>query len=119
MSRSSKAFFGLSLVIAVASIGGVHLSQYQERQTMFAGVLRDDARLAAKRQARQAELDEQRRKQAYLETLQTLPSTTSTSSTTTGLGRGDDDGEGRRGVRVMSREEAEGVDWACKECERR
>ncbi|SDA02768.1 BZ3500_MvSof-1268-A1-R1_Chr11-1g03147 [Microbotryum saponariae] len=113
MSRSSKAFFGLSLVIAVASIGGVHLSQYQERQTMFAGVLRDDARLAAKRQARQAEFEEQRRKQAYLETVQTLPSS---SSTSTGVGVGV--GEGR-GVRVMSREEAEGVDWACKECERR
>jgi protein PET117 len=41
-------------------------------QTMFAGVLRDDARVAAKRaqRAREAEFEEQARKRAYLETIQ-------------------------------------------------
>ncbi|SCV73272.1 BQ2448_7198 [Microbotryum intermedium] len=115
MSRSAKSFFGLSLVIAIASIGGVHLSQYQERQTMFAGVLRDDARLAAKRRARQAEFDEQRRKQAYLESLQSIPGSTTRPIPTPASGGRLKDGTSK--AVLMSREEAEGLDWGCKECE--
>ncbi|GAA5868834.1 hypothetical protein JCM1840_005138 [Sporobolomyces johnsonii] len=73
MSRTAKAIFGASVLFAGVSIWGVHMIQIQERETMFAGVLRDDARLAAKRaekEARQAEFEDQARKRAYLETLQ-------------------------------------------------
>lgn len=42
------------------------------QQTMFAGVIRDDARLAAKKvqRAREAEFEEQARKRAFLENMQ-------------------------------------------------
>lgn len=99
MSLSAKAFFGASCLIAVASIGGVHYSQLKEReaslppshpfppttpsanpprappppaahpQTMYAGVLRDEARrkLKTEQRAREAEFEEQTRKRAFLE----------------------------------------------------
>ncbi|KAM0748361.1 hypothetical protein T439DRAFT_328340 [Meredithblackwellia eburnea MCA 4105] len=72
MSRTAKTFFALSVLVATASIGGVHLLQQQERDTMYAGVIKDEARMAAKRQQklRELEFEDQARKRAYLESLQ-------------------------------------------------
>lgn len=93
MSRTSKVFFAFSMLVATASIGGVHLLQIQERevrppeprslhssadrcappaQTMFQGVIKDEARMAAKKQQklRELEFEEQTRLRAYLENKQ-------------------------------------------------
>ncbi|GJN89222.1 hypothetical protein Rhopal_002201-T1 [Rhodotorula paludigena] len=72
MSRTAKALFAGSVVFCGLSIWGVHMIQVRERETMFAGVIRDEARLAAKRaqKARELEFEEQARKRAYLESVQ-------------------------------------------------
>ncbi|GAA5857483.1 hypothetical protein JCM8547_009295 [Rhodosporidiobolus lusitaniae] len=74
MSKTAKAIFGAAVLFAGASIYGVHMIQVQERETMFAGVIRDEARLAAKRaqKARELEFEEQARKRAYLESVQAV-----------------------------------------------
>ncbi|KAL8292607.1 hypothetical protein RQP46_001219 [Phenoliferia psychrophenolica] len=74
MSVKAKVFFACSLVVATCSIGGVHLLQMQERDTMFQGVIKDEARMAAKRQQklRELEFEEQTRLRAYLEGVQTV-----------------------------------------------
>ena len=125
MSRAAKTFFACSLVIGIASIGGVHLIQRQEREvrrrvsldshqitdysatpskTMFAGVLRDSARLEAKKQQRlrQAEFDDQLAKRAYLESVQGIsnplgPPPPKVDNVPTS---------------------AEGLDFGCKSCEK-
>ncbi|KAK4051235.1 hypothetical protein OIV83_003057 [Microbotryomycetes sp. JL201] len=102
MSRTAKLFFGASALFGVAAIGGVHLIQQQERETMFAGVLRDEARMAAKRQQklRELEFEDQARKRAYLETVQSV----STSSSP----RPD----------VPAPATADGMDFGCKSCDK-
>ncbi|GAA5878605.1 hypothetical protein JCM16303_002141 [Sporobolomyces ruberrimus] len=72
MSRTAKAFFLGTVIFSGASIWGVHMIQVRERETMFAGVLRDDARLAAKRLQKERELEfkDQAKKRAYLESIQ-------------------------------------------------
>ncbi|GAA5910981.1 hypothetical protein JCM6882_006737 [Rhodosporidiobolus microsporus] len=74
MSKTAKIIFGASILFAGASVYGVHMIQVRERETMYAGVLRDDARLAAKRaqKARELEFEEQARKRAYLESVQAV-----------------------------------------------
>ncbi|GAA5845980.1 hypothetical protein JCM9279_004745 [Rhodotorula babjevae] len=74
MSRTAKALFAASVVFCGVSIWGVHRIQILERETMFAGVIRDEARLAAKRaqKARELEFEDQARKRAYLETVQAV-----------------------------------------------
>ncbi|KAM0787518.1 hypothetical protein ACM66B_003589 [Microbotryomycetes sp. NB124-2] len=102
MSRTAKLFFGLSALFGVAAIGGVHLIQQQERETMFAGVLRDEARMAAKRQQRLRELEfeDQARKRAYLETVQNVSNASAP----------------RPDVQVPA--SAEGMDFGCKTCDK-
>ncbi|GAA6002507.1 hypothetical protein JCM10207_001155 [Rhodosporidiobolus poonsookiae] len=72
MSRTAKALFMGSVVFCGVSIWGVHMIQVRERETMYAGVIRDEARLAAKRaqRARELEFEDQARKRAYLESVQ-------------------------------------------------
>ncbi|GAA6060517.1 hypothetical protein JCM10212_005598 [Sporobolomyces blumeae] len=72
MSRAAKALFTGSVLFAGVSIWGVHMIQVRERETMYAGVLRDDERLAAKKQQRLRELEfeDQAKKRAYLESVQ-------------------------------------------------
>lgn len=105
MSRSAKLFFGLSTLFGIAAIGGVHLIQQQERETMFAGVLRDEARLQAKRQQklRELEFEDQARKRAYLETVQSV------SNSSTPLER-------PQGLEVP--QSSEGMDFGCKTCDK-
>ncbi|KAK4056034.1 hypothetical protein OIO90_003029 [Microbotryomycetes sp. JL221] len=105
MSRSAKLFFGVSALFGLGAIGGVHLIQQQERETMFAGVLRDEARLAAKRQQklRELEFEDQARKRAYLESVQNISNPQSSS-----LERPD----------VAVPPSADGLDFGCKSCEK-
>ncbi|KAK4703777.1 hypothetical protein P7C70_g2441, partial [Phenoliferia sp. Uapishka_3] len=100
MSRTAKAFFGFSLLVATASIGGVHFLQIQERETMYAGVLKDDARMAAKRQQklRELEFEEQTRLRAYLESVQDVSNPIVPAPT----------------VRGEAPTSAEGLDFGCK-----
>ncbi|GAA6042299.1 hypothetical protein JCM8097_000626 [Rhodosporidiobolus ruineniae] len=72
MSRTARAVFAGAVLFCGASIYGVHMIQVKERETMFAGVIRDEARLSAKRQqrARELEFEDQARKRAYLESVQ-------------------------------------------------
>ena len=73
---------------------------------MFAGVLRDEARMAAKRaqRLREAEFEDQARKRAYLESVQHISNPTTPPPPTV-----DKD-------QVPT--SAEGLDFGCKSCER-
>ncbi|BGP16037.1 hypothetical protein JCM10213_006827 [Rhodosporidiobolus nylandii] len=103
MSRTAKAVFGASILFCAASVYGVHMIQVNERETMFAGVIRDEARLAAKRQQKERELEfeEQARKRAYLESLQAV------SNPVTAPPKVDE-----------VPKSAEGMDFGCKTCEK-
>lgn len=70
---------------------------------MFAGVLRDDARLAAKKaqRAREAEFEDQARKRAYLESVQGVSNPVVPPPK----------------VEKVP-ESAEGMDFGCKNCEK-
>ncbi|GAA5968648.1 hypothetical protein JCM3765_004150 [Sporobolomyces pararoseus] len=72
MSRTAKALFLGSVLFSGVSIWGVHMIQVRERETMYAGVIRDEARLAAKKLQKERELEfkDQAKKRAYLEQVQ-------------------------------------------------
>ncbi|XP_074143884.1 protein PET117 homolog, mitochondrial [Sminthopsis crassicaudata] len=50
MSRSSKVVLGLSVVLTVGTVVGVHLRQKQDQQRLRDGVLRDIERQNRKRE---------------------------------------------------------------------
>ncbi|XP_038607344.1 protein PET117 homolog, mitochondrial [Tachyglossus aculeatus] len=50
MSRGSKAVLGLSVVLTVATVTGVHLRQRQDRQRLRNGVIRDIERQNRKKE---------------------------------------------------------------------
>ncbi|KAG0148052.1 hypothetical protein CROQUDRAFT_90797 [Cronartium quercuum f. sp. fusiforme G11] len=72
MSRLAKLTFAGTSVLTGLTVWGVHLMQLSERDAMYQGVLRDDERVRKRREqmARDEELNEQRRRQVYLESLQ-------------------------------------------------
>ncbi|KAK0551654.1 hypothetical protein OC846_002874 [Tilletia horrida] len=55
MSRAAKTTFLLSAAVSTLVVVGVHYQQSAERETMYQGVIRDQARLDAKRRAAAAE----------------------------------------------------------------
>ncbi|KAE8211125.1 hypothetical protein CF327_g5094 [Tilletia walkeri] len=55
MSRAAKTTFLLSAAISTLVVVGVHYQQSAERENMYQGVVRDQARLDAKRAASQEE----------------------------------------------------------------
>lgn len=128
MSRAAKVFFVASLGVTSVTIFGVHWVQIKERevrslhasfwpladggpvrlrarQTMFAGVLRDEARMQAKRAARQQEYDEQLRKREYLESIQSVGSAGSSSS-----------GQQQTPSSHPGSQSPQEFDWGCKTC---
>ncbi|GAA5907720.1 Pet117p [Sporobolomyces salmoneus] len=105
MSRTAKALFLGSVLFSGVSIWGVHMIQVRERETMYAGVIRDEARLLAKKQQKERELEfqEQARKRAYLEKVQQVSNPVTEP------------------MRVGEEEvpkSAEGLDFGCKTCEK-
>ncbi|GFZ46388.1 hypothetical protein JCM24511_04635 [Saitozyma sp. JCM 24511] len=48
MSRASKVFLASSVVLTTATVWGVHFLQKRESDTMYLGVLRDEARIKDK-----------------------------------------------------------------------
>ncbi|XP_043839244.1 protein PET117 homolog, mitochondrial isoform X2 [Dromiciops gliroides] len=50
MSRSSKVVLGLSVVVTVGTVAGVHLRQKQDQQRLRDGVLRDIERQNRKKE---------------------------------------------------------------------
>ncbi|EIW70238.1 hypothetical protein TREMEDRAFT_30169 [Tremella mesenterica DSM 1558] len=54
MSKTAKAFFGGSVILSAFTVWGVHYLQKRESDTMYLGVLRDEARLRAKAAEKQA-----------------------------------------------------------------
>jgi len=105
MSRAAKVFFVASLGVTSVTIFGVHWVQIKERETMFAGVLRDEARMQAKRAARQQEYDEQLRKREYLESIQSVGSAGSSSS-----------GQQQTPSSHPGSQSPQEFDWGCKTC---
>ncbi|KWU46194.1 hypothetical protein RHOSPDRAFT_32190 [Rhodotorula sp. JG-1b] len=104
MSRTAKIVFGASCLLAGVSIWGVHMIQVRERETMFAGVIRDHERLEAKRlqRERQLEFEEQARKRAYLESVQGVSNPQVPPPP----------------VQGQVPTSADGMDFGCKTCER-
>ncbi|GAA98419.1 uncharacterized protein L969DRAFT_94219 [Mixia osmundae IAM 14324] len=72
MSLAAKATFGSAVVLTTFTVWGVHYIQTRERATMYQGVVKDDARVAAKKLQREAEFAEQIKRQAYLEQVQPI-----------------------------------------------
>ncbi|KIM21245.1 hypothetical protein M408DRAFT_333565 [Serendipita vermifera MAFF 305830] len=70
MSRVAKATLAGSAILCAATIWGVHYLQKKEHEDMYKGVLRDDARRAAKLQERQERLEESLKKQEQYERVQ-------------------------------------------------
>ncbi|GAA6089506.1 protein PET117 homolog, mitochondrial [Tachysurus ichikawai] len=58
MSTASKIVLGLSVVLTVGTVAGVHLKQNWDRQRLREGVLRDLERVERKRENQRA-LEEQ------------------------------------------------------------
>ncbi|XP_027024427.1 protein PET117 homolog, mitochondrial [Tachysurus fulvidraco] len=58
MSTTSKIVLGLSVVLTVGTVAGVHLKQNWDRQRLREGVLRDLERVERKRENQRA-LEEQ------------------------------------------------------------
>ncbi|XP_051978108.1 protein PET117 homolog, mitochondrial-like [Xyrauchen texanus] len=50
MSTASKFVLGLSIVLTISTVAGVHIKQSWERQRLHEGVLRDLERVARKRE---------------------------------------------------------------------
>ncbi|CAE6445736.1 hypothetical protein ACGC1H_003907 [Rhizoctonia solani] len=74
MSRIAKATLFTSVVFAGLAVWGVHAQQRKEQETMYMGVIRDEARQAAKKKQREEELQESLRKREIYERVQTVES---------------------------------------------
>ncbi|CAE7225043.1 unnamed protein product [Rhizoctonia solani] len=72
MSRAAKATLFTSIVFAGLAVWGVHAQQRKEQETMYMGVIRDEARQAAKKKQREEELRESLRKREVFERVQTV-----------------------------------------------
>ncbi|WWC69701.1 uncharacterized protein I206_103644 [Kwoniella pini CBS 10737] len=51
MSRASKVFLASSFILSGVTVWGVHFIQRRESDTMYQGVIKDEARIAAKKAA--------------------------------------------------------------------
>ncbi|KAG8731029.1 hypothetical protein FRC11_005307 [Ceratobasidium sp. 423] len=74
MSRAAKATLFASVVFAGLAVWGVHAQQRKEQETMYMGVIRDEARQVAKKKQREEELRESLRKREIYERVQTVGS---------------------------------------------
>ncbi|KAF9650133.1 hypothetical protein BDM02DRAFT_3112554 [Thelephora ganbajun] len=86
MSRTAKATLTAAVAFCSVTIFTVHYMQHQERETMYQGVLRDDARRLEKHRQREEALQESLRKQELYERVQTVsnPAPLPSSSSSTG-----------------------------------
>ncbi|EJU03781.1 hypothetical protein DACRYDRAFT_21226 [Dacryopinax primogenitus] len=74
-SRASKITFIASIAFAAVTVWGVHYMQDQERESMYQGVLKDEARVAAKRRQREQLLLESQQKREIYEGVQPVSNT--------------------------------------------
>ncbi|KAB5592555.1 hypothetical protein CTheo_4022 [Ceratobasidium theobromae] len=72
MSRAAKATLIASIVFAGVAVWGVHAQQRKEEENMYQGVVRDEARQAAKKKQREQELLESMRKREIYERVQSV-----------------------------------------------
>ncbi|KAI3617775.1 hypothetical protein CBS9595_003684 [Malassezia furfur] len=73
MSRAAKVTLASSIVATVSIVWGVHFLQREERNTMYKGVQRDEAR-QAERKHRMADLERQRERERDLRAIQPIDS---------------------------------------------
>jgi len=83
MSRAAKATLIGSLVASVGIVWGVHYLQKRESDTMYLGVLRDDARRREKMKEREGKHLESQRKRAIYESVQNVSSSSESSQSPT------------------------------------
>ncbi|TDL26646.1 hypothetical protein BD410DRAFT_783744 [Rickenella mellea] len=72
MTRAAKATLIGAVIASSLTIWAVHFQQRREHETMYQGVLRDDARRAEKRRRREEELRESLRKKESYERVQAV-----------------------------------------------
>jgi len=72
MSRTAKATLVAAATFCSVTIFAVHYMQRQERETMYQGVVRDDARRLEKHKLREEALHESLRKRELYERVQTI-----------------------------------------------
>ncbi|QSL65749.1 hypothetical protein MERGE_000027 [Pneumocystis wakefieldiae] len=50
MSKAAKLTFCITAILTLGTVAGVHYIQYQEKERLYAGVLRDEARKAIRKE---------------------------------------------------------------------
>ncbi|PWN53654.1 hypothetical protein IE53DRAFT_338464 [Violaceomyces palustris] len=70
MSRAAKATLAASIVVSGLTVWGVHFMQVKERESMYKGVERDEARQAEKKRQRALDLEINKQKEAEYQKLQ-------------------------------------------------
>ncbi|KAG9006138.1 hypothetical protein FRB94_000963 [Tulasnella sp. JGI-2019a] len=74
MTRAAKATLTISAAICAFTVYGVHWLQFKERDDMYQGVLKDEARIAEKKRQREAEFQESMKKRELYERYQEVGS---------------------------------------------
>ncbi|CCM02572.1 uncharacterized protein FIBRA_04675 [Fibroporia radiculosa] len=77
MSRVAKLSLAAAILTTTAVIWGVHFQQNKERETMYQGVVRDEARRREKMRQREEELQDSLRKREIYERVQNVPDASS------------------------------------------
>ncbi|EPQ27421.1 uncharacterized protein PFL1_04959 [Pseudozyma flocculosa PF-1] len=87
MSRAAKATLIGSVLVSGLTVWGVHFMQTKEREVMYRGVQRDEARQAEKKRQRQLDLElNQKREEEYQKMQPTAASSTTTAAAAAGSG---------------------------------
>ncbi|KAG8889289.1 hypothetical protein FRB98_005102 [Tulasnella sp. 332] len=74
MTRAAKLTLTVSAALCAFTVYGVHWLQFKERDDMYQGVLKDEARIAKKKLQREADLQESIRKRELYERYQEVGS---------------------------------------------
>ncbi|KAF5387356.1 hypothetical protein D9757_005719 [Collybiopsis confluens] len=78
MSTRAKITLATAVVLSSLTVWGVHYQQKQERESMYQGVLKDDARRLEKMKQRQLDFDESKRRRELYEHVQPVEDDSST-----------------------------------------
>ncbi|PWZ00979.1 hypothetical protein BCV70DRAFT_199343 [Testicularia cyperi] len=80
MSRPAKFTLAASVIISGFTVWGVHYMQEREREVMYRGVERDEARQEEKKRKRMLDLQVNQEKEAQYQKMQPTAAASATSS---------------------------------------
>ncbi|EMR09920.1 hypothetical protein PNEG_01679 [Pneumocystis murina B123] len=65
MSKAAKITFFTTATLALGTVGGVHYIQNQEKEKLYAGVLRDEAREAIRKEHQEKQINKEKPETSY------------------------------------------------------